>query len=57
MYGLNKMYDLNNHSLLIYYTFFFSSPGLIYFITRSLYLLTSFTHFTYPSIGRVSFFL
>ena len=38
-------YSIINYSHMLYIT----SPWLIYFITGSLYLLTTFTHFTHPS--------
>ena len=49
-----KIYSLSNfqiyHKVLltIVTLLYVISPGIIYFITGSLYLLTSFTHFVYP---------
>ena len=49
LYSLSNFQICNSVLLIIVTTLYSTSPRLIYFITRNLYLLTPFTHLTHPA--------
>lgn len=49
IYSLSNFQTCNTVLLTVVAMLYVTSPGLIHFITGSLYLLITFTHFAHPS--------